>query len=773
MRVKSINFVVAVIIVVLITLTVSTAVWWVADSTYNAVFTEQKKSMSSMVDQSEKALELYISQTSDVVKLIANGQPAHDALIKGNSAPAAQQMKGVIESSDAYWAAFVFDAEGKVVAGYNAKGKDMTGADRSSRLYVKKILSGTEFYIEDKILISKSGGGIMIYAIAHAIRDPSGKVVGGIGIFPKWEKYTKNFIDPFRIGKEGYCFMLDNKGRVIAHALNKELYLKDVSEYDFAQTALSKKEGELAYEWEGRNKYMFFKTMPETGWVVVVSAYEDDLTSAATHQRNVLLAGGAVVVFLLSAVMLFILRKLVLHPVENILVFATEIAGGNLKAELNGKYRYEFEILAEQISVMVSELKNKLGFSEGVLKGLTVPCGIVGPDASVIWVNDKMCDLIESPLLPEAVSGVSAGEFFWGDASKQTLSERAVSERQLVEVEVEYKTHKGNLRHIKMSSTPFYDMDGNLLGSITLGIDMTDIVQQGLEIEKQNERITFAAADAEQISQSLSSAAEELSAQIEQSNRGAMEQRDRVAETSTAMEEMNATVLEVAKNAGLAAEDADSARDKAENGSRLVQQMIESAEGVREQADALKESMEELGVEATEIGNVLGVINDIADQTNLLALNAAIEAARAGEAGRGFAVVADEVRKLAESTMFATSEVGNAIAKIQNMTRQNISATEDAADSAQRSSELANDSGQTLGEIVKLVVNASDQVRAIATAAEQQSATSEEINRATEDISRISLETSQVMSESANAVQEVAGMASRLNRVIEEIQPDK
>ncbi len=107
------------------------------------------------------------------------------------------------------------------------------------------------------------------------------------------------------------------------------------------------------------------------------------------------------------------------------------------------------------------------------------------------------------------------------------------------------------------------------------------------------------------------------------------------------------------------------------------------------------------------------------------------------------------------------------------MTRQNISATEDAAESAQRSSELANESGLTLAEIVKLVINASDQVRAIATAAEQQSATSEEINRATEDISRISLETSQVMSESAKAVQDVAGMASKLNRVIEDIQPDK
>ncbi|TIH16441.1 PAS domain-containing protein [Marinifilum sp. JC120] len=773
MRVKSINSVVAVIVFVLIALTISIGVWWVADSTYKAVFKEQKNAMQSMVDQSEKALELYMGQTSDVVRIMAKGDPAREALELGNVGPIDGLLKSLINSSDDYWAAFLFNKDGKAIAGYNAKGSSMAGADRSSRGYVKKILSGTEFYIQDNILISKSGGGIMIFAIAHAVRDSSGNIIGGIGVFPKWERYTKSFIDPFRIGKDGYSFMFDNKGRIIAHAMDKSLYLKDLSKFGFTQTILSEKNGGTTYEWKGRKKYMVFKTMPGTGWAIGVSAYEDDLTAAATHQRNVLLSGGAIIVLLFSGVMVFILRKLVLHPVENILEFSTEIANGNLKAELKGTYKYEFENLAEKINTMVGELKNKLGFSEGVLNGLTVPCAIVDPDNNILWVNQEMCDLTENSRAPAESSGVHAGEYFFNDPRRDTMSHAAIEQNSKFEKEIIYTSHKGNEKHLFVSATPFHDMDGNMLGALTVIVDMTEIRQQGIEIEKQNERITHAAADAEQISQSLSSAAEELSAQIEQSNRGAQEQRDRVAETSTAMEEMNATVLEVAQNAGLAAEDADSARDKAENGSKLVQQMIESADGVRSQADALKESMEQLGVEAKEIGNVLGVINDIADQTNLLALNAAIEAARAGEAGRGFAVVADEVRKLAENTMSATGEVGNAISKIQNMTKQNISATEDAADSAQRSSDLANESGQTLSEIVKLVINASDQVRAIATAAEQQSATSEEINRATEDISRISLETSQVMGESANAIQEVAGMASSLNTVIEDIQPDK
>ncbi|WP_319778706.1 methyl-accepting chemotaxis protein [Maridesulfovibrio sp.] len=773
MRVRSINSIVAAIVFILISLTVSTGVWWVSHDTHEVVFQEEDNAMNAMIDESIKALQLYMSQTTDVVRLVAKSQASSEALQLGNVLPADSLFKSLILGSDSYWAGFLFDKNGKVIAGYNAKGKNMAGADRASRGYVKKVLSGTDLFISDKVLKSKSGGGILILAIAHSVRDASGKVIGGIGVFPKWEKFTESFIDDIRVGGGGYGYMIDGAGSVIAHAADNSLLLKDLSELGFIQHMLNNKNGDHWYDWKGEKKYLKFKTVPQTNWIVGVTTTEDDLGRAARNQRNYLLAGAAVMVLLLSSVMVFVLRKLVLQPVEGILEFSTEIAEGNLKAELKGKYRYEFENLADKINTMVAELKNKLGFSEGVLNGLTVACAIVDPDNEVLWANKEVCSLIENDSSPDAVKGIKAGEFFYGDPSRKTMSYAAVETNSKLEKEFEFTTLKGNVKNFFASATPFHDMDGNILGALTIIIDMTEIRRQAVEIEKQNERITIAAADAEQISQSLSSAADELSAQIEQSNRGAQEQRDRVAETSTAMEEMNATVLEVAQNAGLAAEDADSARDKAENGSQLVQQMIESADGVRSQAAALKESMEQLGVEAKEIGNVLGVINDIADQTNLLALNAAIEAARAGEAGRGFAVVADEVRKLAENTMSATGEVGNAIKKIQNMTRQNISATEDAADSAQRSSELANESGQTLTEIVRLVVNASDQVRAIATAAEQQSATSEEINRATEDISRISLETSQVMGESAHAVQNVSEMAANLNSVIESIQPDK
>jgi methyl-accepting chemotaxis protein len=180
--------------------------------------------------------------------------------------------------------------------------------------------------------------------------------------------------------------------------------------------------------------------------------------------------------------------------------------------------------------------------------------------------------------------------------------------------------------------------------------------------------------------------------------------------------------------------------------------------------------MQDLGTQAESIGGVMNVISDIADQTNLLALNAAIEAARAGEAGRGFAVVADEVRKLAEKTMSATQEVGANITAIQNSARTNITEVNTAAKSITEATDLANTSGQALNEIVSLAAANSTVVASIATAAEQQSATSEEINHALEEISRIVAETTEGMAQAASAVRELSKMAQELNKVMSQLR---
>ena len=326
----------------------------------------------------------------------------------------------------------------------------------------------------------------------------------------------------------------------------------------------------------------------------------------------------------------------------------------------------------------------------------------------------------------------------------------------------------------------------------TLKAKIAEADQKSQQAKEESERAQKATADAEEarrqaerakaegmlqaahqlegVVEIVTSASEELSAQVEQSSRGADEQSARVRETATAMEEMNATVLEVARNAQQAADVSNNARKQAIEGSQIVNEALKGISTVHTQSLALKQDMDALGKQAESIGQVMGVIADIADQTNLLALNAAIEAARAGDAGRGFAVVADEVRKLAEKTMTATQEVGRAIKEIQEGTKKNIQSVEFSGESIEAATKLSVQSGESLKNILECVQLVNDQVQSIATASEQQSAASEEINRSVEQVATISAETAQAMEQAAGAVADLAQQSQTLQHLIGEMK---
>ncbi|MGD9610876.1 MAG: methyl-accepting chemotaxis protein [Desulfovibrionaceae bacterium] len=268
----------------------------------------------------------------------------------------------------------------------------------------------------------------------------------------------------------------------------------------------------------------------------------------------------------------------------------------------------------------------------------------------------------------------------------------------------------------------------------------------------------------------LTDASKEVAGLVESSENGAQQQRSRLDETNSAMEQMNATVLDVARNAASAAASAESSRQKAAEGSTAVDRVTEAVSEVQRGSKALTSHMAELGDRAAGIGAIMNVISDIADQTNLLALNAAIEAARAGEAGRGFAVVADEVRKLAEKTMQATSEVGAAVTGIRSGVSEAVAGVEQSAATVSRVAELSAASGAALREILSLAEATSDQVRSIATASEQQSASSEAITRGIEAITAVARETAQAMSHADHSVAEMAREAEALLDMVDELK---
>ena len=286
----------------------------------------------------------------------------------------------------------------------------------------------------------------------------------------------------------------------------------------------------------------------------------------------------------------------------------------------------------------------------------------------------------------------------------------------------------------------------------------------------RKEGLLDAATQLEGVVSVIASASEELSAQIEQSSQGAEQQAHRIADTATAVEEMNATVIEVAKNAGAGANLFTSAENKAREGEQITAKCRQAMDEVQAETMELKSSMDALSVHAQAINEIMTVISDIADQTNLLALNAAIEAARAGDAGRGFAVVADEVRKLAEKTMASTQDVGKAIQAIQNSSLEGVKRMDVAVGKVNLAAGLAADSGDALTEILALSEQTADQVRSIATASEEQSASSEEIARSVEHVNTIAAETSQAMGEANKAVSELAAQAQNLSRIIDQLK---
>ena len=306
-------------------------------------------------------------------------------------------------------------------------------------------------------------------------------------------------------------------------------------------------------------------------------------------------------------------------------------------------------------------------------------------------------------------------------------------------------------------------------GDLRLRIDCTSADETGQIATALNKMLTnfhSIVLEMHASSDHLASASEELSVTATHIADGADEQSKRAEHVATASQELNATIVEVAKNAGGASISAQEADKMASSGSEVVTKTIDSMNGISLTARESSDVISTLGSRSQEIGQIIRVIEDIADQTNLLALNAAIEAARAGEQGRGFAVVADEVRKLAERTGTATKEIGGMITAIQEETAKAITTMDKEIQVVEEGVTLAEEAGTALREIASQVNVVTSVIEQIATASEEQSVAADQISGDIETVANISKETTTSSQQIVQASQEMAHLASDLQKSV-------
>jgi len=626
-----------------------------------------------------------------------------------------ESAKTAIDQFSSGWGRYetmaVTDLSGKSIAT-----NDNSQMDLGDRQYVKDALAGNVVISEP--VVSKATGNLVLAVAAPLKRD--GNTVGVV-LATVPTTYIANLMSSAQLGDTGEAYLINSEGFFITPSrfteeLIREGKVKTRSELELqidtyaSQQGLAGNTGLSEYkDYRGVDVIGAYSYLPEQKWAIIAEQNSSEAFAAVNQLRNVIL--GLIAISLIVIIILaIIIANSISKPIQTMAGAASLMAQGKINQQINYKSKDEIGELADSFREMIDFQKAMANSAEGLSNG------------------DLTVDV--APKSEEDVLGVAF--------------ERMI--KNLREALGQVASNAHNLNNASSQLAQASDQAGQATSQIA-----TTIQQVARGTTQQTEAATHSAASVEQLRRA-----------IENVSKGAQAQAEAVSKMASLTGSLSSSIQQVAGNANAVSVESNNAATAAREGSTTVADTVQGMETIREKVGFSAQKVQEMGNRSDQIGAIVETIDDIASQTNLLALNAAIEAARAGEHGKGFAVVADEVRKLAERSSSATKEIGDLIKGIQTTVSEAVSAMNESASEVETGAERASRAGTALENILKAAIAVNEQAQLAADAVSQMGSLSNELVAAADDVSAI-------VEENTAATEEMAAGSSEITQAIDNI----